>query len=329
MQATQQLTYRLYKEKDLTGIISLWANYSGWGAITEQEFNDWYINTPYGSCPVVVAENESNEIVGQLSLIPTAILIDGKEIKGLRISAPVLHEDFRLHDLRSMDHPAFLMIKHAIEQGKEMGYSILYALPALGWLGLLKLFPRFGLPDIKTSSFGCVAISLSDDSILQHISKDNIAINVVNSFDESFNELWKEASISFPIHCGIIRNSQRNYWKISHHLVFEIKQGNRLIGYAAYKKEDGLLVDILARNPDELKTVLLSSIMAMHKSSAEKVAVNFDEIKLMCAPQMSTIINIIPHKPVNFQFAFGCYPLVPFINDNSILPENWYIMPCD
>ena len=329
MQLIEQLTYRLFTEKDLPGIFSLWENYSGWGSITIQQFNDWYIDTPYGSCPIIVAENGSGEIVGQLSFTPTTILIEGKEVKGLRLSAPILHQDFRLHELRSGDHPAFLMIKHGMNIAREMGYSIVYSLPALGWLGLLKMFPRFGLPDIKTASYDCVSIPLTDNKIPGDYVQIDLDTTVIDKFDESFDELWKEYSTSFPINCGIIRNSSVLNWKASSHLVFKIKKAECLIGYAAYKKKDGLLVDILARTPRELKDVLLSSVKAMHYSNEKRINAGFEEIKLMCSPQLAPIIKSIATRPVNFRFAFGCYPLTTLVGNKHILPENWYIMPGD
>lgn len=329
MQVMQQLTYRLFTEADLPGIFSLWENYSGWGSITEQQFNDWYVNTPYGSCPVVIAENGSGELVGQLSFIPTPILIGGKEVKGLRLSAPILHKDFRLHDLRSADHPAFLMIKHGMDIARELGYSILYSLPAYGWFGLLKMLPRFGLPDIKTASYDCVSISLTDNKTFEDYMPGDFDITVIDKFDNSFDELWKESSISFPINCGIVRNSRLLNWKVSNHLVFKIKKGESLIGYAAYKKKDGLLVDIFARTPEALKDVLLSSVKTMHCSNEKKINTDFEEIKLMCNPQLAPIIKTIATTPVNFRFAFCCYPLTISANNKHLLPENWYVMPGD
>lgn len=331
MQSIQQLTYRSFTETDLPGILSLWENYSGWGSITMQQFNDWYVNTPYGNCPTVIAEDESGKIVGQLSLTPAAILLNGKKVKALRLSAPVLHQDFRLHDLRSGDHPAFLMIKHSVSLAKEMGYSIVYSLPAHGWLGLLKMFPRLGLPDVQIASYKCVSISLTDNSILEYDTPVSWDTSLIETFDPSFDKLWKEASHSFPINCGIVRSSDWLNWKVDnlHHIVFKITTRDYLAGYAVYKRKDGLLVDILARNSADLRDVLLCSIKAMRVHDKENLNFDFKEIKLMCSPQLLPILKDLTTQPVNFEFAFSCYPLTNTISNKNILPGNWYVMPLD
>lgn len=329
MRATEQLTYRLYDKKDIPGIISLWENHSDWGAITEKQFNEWYIDTPVGKSLIVVAQNEMEEIIGQLSFIPAVINLDSKEIKALRLSAPIIHKDFRSSELKSKYHPAFQMIKFGIVSAEQMDYSLLYGLPAHGWLGLLKMFPLFGFPDIKTDSFDCVAISLKDEKVWERIRQYDENINVIKSFDSSYDELWEDAVSYFPIQCGIVRHSDRLTWKISHHLVFEIRGNGKLIGYSAFKKKEGLLTDILARNPGDLKIVLFNSLKAIHAMNESKIPVSFDEIKLMLSRPVKQILDSINHQPVNYQFGFGCYPLQDTINQKSILPGNWYIMPDD
>lgn len=331
MQSIQQLTYRSFTETDLPGILSLWENYSGWGSITMQQFNDWYINTPYGNCPTVIAEDDSGKIVGQLSLTPATILFSGKKVTALRLSAPVLHQDFRLHDLRSGDHPVFLMIKHGMSMAKEMGYSIVYSLPAHGWLGLLKMFPRLGFPDIQIASYKCVSIPLPGNSILQHPTPADWDTSLIETFDPSFDQLWKEASESFPINCGIIRSSDWLNWKMDyrHHIIFKITIRDYLAGYAVYRRKDGLLLDILARNSADLKDVLLCSIKALHIYDKENANFGLKEIKFMCSPQLLPILKDLTTQPVNFEFAFSCYPLTNMSSKKNILPENWYVMPLD
>ncbi len=103
---TTKLTYRLYKEADKQAIMQLWEEESGWGAITEQQFDDWFLNTPYGKCLIVVAVNDENKVVGQVINSPSRIIINGREIKSLKVAAPVMHSDFRGMPLSNFDHPA-------------------------------------------------------------------------------------------------------------------------------------------------------------------------------------------------------------------------------
>lgn len=75
------LTFRLFEPDDIEGILRLWSGDSGWGGITEQQFYDWYINTPYGECLIAVALDKENSIVGQEVFTPSKIYVDGKEKK--------------------------------------------------------------------------------------------------------------------------------------------------------------------------------------------------------------------------------------------------------
>ena len=329
MQAVQELTYRLYEKKDIPGIISLWENHSEWGAITEQQFYEWYVDIPDGKCLVLVAENENDEIIAQGSLIPANVSIEGTEVRSLRLSAPIVHKASRLSSVRNGDHVTFQMLKHSFEKAREMGFSLLYALPAVGWLGFLRILPQFGLPNFLYTSFPCEGISLENEGVWETINNNQDDVTVVGSFDDSYNELWKEAVNSFPIKCGVVRHSARLQWKISHHLVFEIRKAGKLKGYVAIKKEEGLLTDILARNPKDMSETLHASLKAIHVYNKNRFAVPFKAVKLMMSPHMRSIVDPKICTSVNFQFGFACCPVKDSVDVNSILPENWYIMPND
>lgn len=324
-----QLTYRPFEDKDLPAVLSLWEKFSGWGAITEKQFYEWYINTPFGQCIIIVATDETDEVFGQLAFVPTRVCLHGKELKALRLSAPILRSDIRQPDLRSLDHPAMMMVRKGIELSQEMGYHILYCLPAHGWVGLMKLLPQFGMHDIQIASYNCGAISLKDETIWNKCADNNFFITLTDNFNESYDKLWEDAANTLPVTCGIIRNSLRLQWKISQHLVIEVRTDDRLLGYAAYKKKEGLLVDIFARTTGDIENVLLASIKAMHYKNENRLPVSFEEIKCMLSPQAKVFLKEINYQPVNFQFAFACYPLQNSIDKNSIHPENWYIMPDD
>lgn len=323
-----EITYRIFKNKDLPGLLSLWEKFSGWGPISRQQFYDWYINTPLGPCLIIIATDETNEVMGQLVFIPAEVTLNGKVVKALRLSAPILHQDIRQAELKSNTHPALMMIMKGIGLAKEMGYHILYCLPAHGWVGLMKLLPRFGMDDIQVASNDCAAISLKDEDVWSECAGNNFYIRRIDDFTDSYSQLFMEAIGMFPINCSIIRNAERLQWKLGHHIVIEVSNENKLIGYAAYKK-DGLLVDMFAATPNDLKNVLLASLKGLHYKNEHRLLVPFEEVKCMLNPQLKSLLNEISHQPVNFQFAFASYPLQTDIDKSSIRPENWYIMPDD
>ena len=132
--ATCNLTYRLYEESDMEAILWLWENHSGWGGLTQQQFKEWFVHTPYGNCLIVVAVDDRNEVKGQLILSPSRIIVEGKVVNTLRGAAPILDPSLRQSTLRSASHPAFALLKNACTIAAEKGYNFLYSFPAFGWL---------------------------------------------------------------------------------------------------------------------------------------------------------------------------------------------------
>src|SRR3954464_10675466 len=105
------LNYRAYQKDDLEGVLELWEKCSGWGAITEKQFNEWHIDTPYGSCLVVVAENSERKITGQLIFVPTLVYDGEKDNKAYRVMSPIVDESIRGQDIKDYNHPTYAMLR--------------------------------------------------------------------------------------------------------------------------------------------------------------------------------------------------------------------------
>lgn len=323
-----QITYRLFDKKDLPGILSLWENFSGWGAITSEQFTQWYIDTPSGSCLIVVATDETDTVLGQIVLVPAQVILNGQVLKAVRLSAPILHPELRQVDLRSRSHPVIMMVMKSVEFATEKGYHILYSLPAHAWIGALKILQRGGMWDLQMAAYECRSISLMDETIWSICSGNNLITRHVHHFNTSYDELFAEATRQFPISLCIVRNAERLQWKISHHIVIEIRNEQGLMGYAAYKK-NGLLVDILARTKDDLQLVFTASLKALHVQNDHRVKAPFDEIKFMMNEPVRNLLEGLNHQPANFQFAIASYPLQKSIDKHALAPEQWYMMPDD
>src|SRR5688572_2842791 len=124
------LSYRLYKESDMPSVLELWEKYSGWGAITQEQFTKWCINTPYGRCFIIIAVDKNNTVVGQMTFVPSIVYIEGNEVKALRASAPILREDSRQKNIKDYDHPVFAMFRYGMQVAKQQGYALIYVFPA-------------------------------------------------------------------------------------------------------------------------------------------------------------------------------------------------------
>lgn len=326
-----QLQYRLYTDQDLPGVLDLWEKHSGWGGISQEDFNTWYLNTPYGSCIIIVAVNETGQIVGQKIFIPSLIQIKDKQVKALRISAPILHENFRQTAITRANHPAYSMLRSGIEAAIHQGYKIVYLYPALGWVTPMRLCHSFNLPRIDIATFDCFGISLNDPATLYPLSDDLVVTELKIDFHNDHNELWNEAVHNFPISCGVVRNTKWLNWKSGGHLVLEVRnaQSQLLKGYLCLNKQSGLVVDMLARTEQDAGKILKSVIHSVHHLNPQRIPIPSNEINGMYTATFQSLLKNIKYGFKKFRFAFGCFPLDISICDEDIKPSNWYMMPND
>jgi hypothetical protein len=321
------LTFRLYQKQDIAGILRLWEDESGWGGVTEKQFDDWHINTPCGDCLIVVALDGENRIVGQEVFTPSKICIDGKEKKGLRISAPVLAKEFRGR-MSSAAHPVVGMYRIGAETALEKGFNLIYSFPSIGWLPVVKLlFPLIGI-DMQTvvqSKIECHALSLKTYSG-EASGHDKYNVDSVRSFNDEYNALWRSTVKKFPLGNAVVRDSNWLKWKLGGHLVLEVRTAKKLIGYAAVKRETGLITDALARTPEDFEIVISKAVKRLHEL---KDTLPIDEIKLMRTPITSTVIDKLGFQKINYKLGFWCYSPDNSISFENLQPSRWHMMPND
>jgi hypothetical protein len=330
---TPTLKYRLYEDKYLDGVLQLWEKYSGWGVITRQDFEAWYLNTPHGPCIVILAVDEAEQVIGQLVLIPSKVHLQGREVKALRASSPIIADTIRQTNLRSGDHPFIGMIRCAIPVAQSGGYELVYFFPAYGWTALLRLFPRFNLPLVALASYECFSIPLEDAVTYNACSSnETLMVKVIEQgFTKEYNRLWEESVSSMPISCGVIRQERWLAWKLGGHLVLEVRNNmsGELKGYVAIKKESGLIVDMLARTKDDLVQVTEAVVASVHYLNPDRVALECKEIHGMYTPLMQFILQGMKVEKKDYTFAFGCFALDDSVHPDSIQPDAWYMMPND
>ncbi|HZH66614.1 MAG TPA: GNAT family N-acetyltransferase [Flavisolibacter sp.] len=326
---TTELTYRLYEEKDLPHVLRLWEESSGWGAITEEQFHQWYLNTPYGPCIVIVASDEDDNVVGQLVFTPSHVQVTNKVLKAVRAAAPILHESFKGGKITQYEHPVFAMFRKGMEIAKQQGFSIIYLFPALGWTTVLKLFPRYGLPDMQPASYSCFSFSLQDPSTFYPKQDDRYVELLTIPFSSEYDQLWKEAASAFPIHCGVMRNASWLNWKLGGHTVFEIRDRptKKLSGYIAVKKETGLIVDVLAKDSNNLIKNIQAVVHTLHYQNPDRISTPYTQLNGMYSSLFQSLFPNV--ETINFSFAFGCCSLNEAIGAEQVSPQNWYMMPND
>lgn len=256
------LVYREFRESDLPGVLRLWAEHSGWGELTPEKWRAWYQDVPDDPSLVMVAADADDEVVGQAVFTPTTLRVGGREVRSLRLSAPVLRRDLRFGDAEG-HLPIVRLCLAGGQLAAERGYQVVYAHTQLRWLPLFRGAERFGLPRFADAVYGCVETPLDGAPKSPGEARRGGLARVaqVASYDARFTKLWAEARESFPIECGVVRSPECVRYKNRGHLTLETSDaGGRLVGYAAVNRRTGLLVDALARTPAELPDVLGATI---------------------------------------------------------------------
>lgn len=323
---SEALHYRLYQPADLPGVLRLWEAESGWGAITAEQWHKWYVDTPLGPCLVVVAEDERGEIAAQKVFTPARLLIDGDEHGALRISAPIVRQAARRRSMRSRSHPIVGLFLAAAPAAVAAGYSVMYSLPEHSWLSFFRWAPRIGLPTFAIAEYGCVAAEIAP------VAADGAGLSaeVATEFGLEYDALWQAAQRSFPIVCGAVRGAGWMRFKNRGHLVLAARASSgELVGYVAIRKQTGLIVDLLAREPDNLPAVLAAVLGWLAGARAADALGGMTQLKAMATPLLSPALAALAFTPVDYTFGFVCTPLAPTLSPATIAPARWSVNPGD
>lgn len=318
------LSYRLYNNDDQNAILELWEKYSGWGAITLEQFTDWYLNTPFGPCMVVVAEDEQYGIVGQIIFVPSKAYIDGKEINAYRVMAPIVNKDFRALNIKDFNHPAYAMFRYGLKEAKDRDHPFIYFLPSIGWLSLVRTFPKYGLPKANLSIHNCLQVDITAGFANTESNQYYIKPGNVN---EEYDELWTSSMTALRPDCSVVKKSVWLKWKRKDQIVFEMRhQGDQqLKGYIIIKKSAALVLDILAPGIEEMALLIQLLIQYLHTNKVENNGVQFSCLKFMQTATVDKILRFIPHYTIDFRFAAVNFSL----DEKSLENKQWFIMPDD
>lgn len=314
----------------MPGILRLWETYSGWGAITEEQFSEWYLRTPFGPCLVVVAEDKDGNIAGQMVFMPAWVRIDGQTYRALRAIAPILRDDIRRQRLTSRDHPATRMIEQGIYLSRSQGFDLIYTFPSVGWLALLRLFPRFGFDPWQMGTYPGIRIDLSKIP-MQLLSDASVQVERTDTFTEAFAVLWQGAATEWPIACGVERTPAWLRWKRGNNLTIAVRRPEQqeLLGYASIDLQTANLVDLLARSKADLPEVWKAVFQYLHHGHPSRLPIPLTEIKIMPNRYLQPLLKEMNAEPIDYTFAFACFVLNKDIPITSVHPDQWYLMPND
>jgi hypothetical protein len=317
-----ELNYRMFREEDLPAVSRLWDE-AGWGQLSAETWRQWFVETPYGPCLVSVAVDEAGEVVGQMVFTPTLVWVNGVQARALRLSAPILRGDERRKRLRSPDHPVIRLYYTVIDEAVKDDYGIVYAVPDAGWLPFFRWLPKLGFHHFAQKAFPCMGLSVPAGRAAEPPSPSGLLACQEAPLGEEYEALWQEARESFPIPCGIVRNRQWLSYKHGGNLALAVRecQGNRLLGYAAIRRKENLLVDYLARTPDDLARVVTVALGQLAAGGSAGV------LRAMDAPALGPTLRALGFTPVDYNFAFVCHTLDPRLPPEDDLLSRWYLTP--
>jgi hypothetical protein len=323
---TTPLSYRIYNEADLPGLLRLWEWHSDWGSLTPEIWKQWYVNTPHGACIVAVAANPDGEIVAQEVFTPSVISVGGTMLHALRLSAPIVHRDFRTATTRSRNHPVICLYNTAMKEAMRQGYRIVYALPDHAWLPFFRWHGMF-----QYTEFQCVAALVGSSSAAGDTDTADFLTQPAAEFGPEYTHLWSSAQASIPITCGVVRHPEWLRYKNGGHLTIEVRSRMdlALIGYCAVNRKSGLLVDLLARTDEDVVRVLRAAMEFLAGLAKTQAPDAISEVRAMETPPLKSALRTLGFEAVDYMFAFVCTALDPGIASEDIYPERWYIMPGD
>jgi hypothetical protein len=226
-----------------------------------------------------------------------------------------------------VNHPVVGLYLAGQDAAVALGYGVVYSLPEIGWVPFFRWMIRVGLPHFADTSFGCVAIALRRPTTGL---PRRLSAAPVTGFGREFADLWESAKAAIPITCGVVRTPDWVRYKNGGHLCLAVRDPavGSLAGYVAVHRKSKLLVDILARTPEELGWVLAVAAgwLADHPGA---LGDGGEMIKAMETPELRLALEGVGATAVDYRFALVCHVLDPRLPSEDELLSRWYATPGD
>jgi hypothetical protein len=318
------LAYRPFRDGDLPGVLRLWEEESGWGAIGEETWREWFVDRPGGACLVMVAEDGDGRVAGQLIFAPAVVRLDGEDVPAVRTGAPIVDRAHRRRSVRNPAHPATRLYREGARAAAERGFRLLYAVPEHGWLPFFRWVGGFA-----EATLPCAGVAVASAAPAASAARGGLRAAPAAGFGAEYDALWDAASASPLVRCGVDRGAAQMRFRNGGQLVLEAREpgSGALAGYAAFRPRDGLLVDLLARTPAELAPVVAAALAWL--ADAPEGVTGIREVKAMETPALLPALAALGFAPVDYRFAFACTSLDPSLPADRIAPDRWYLTPRD
>ncbi len=318
----KKITYREYHNSDLKAVLDLWEHFSGWGRPDEDEFKEW-LKTPFGKVFILLAIDHSGEVIGQVFYTPTNIYLEGKKLRGVKISSPIIHKDYRSGNI---DIKSSLIINLLLEGEKilkERGIDWVYALPAKGWEKIMKIAHIAGASPWATGRYRCLEV-VGEYPIL-----NQLILKALDSFPKESNLVWNNFKNAQKSHSFVTRDSKWLKYKWGGDLKIGFyNESDTLIGYAVVQEDTGLLLDLSLSNTQKIGASITALKMFLDdfykKGNQSSPGLKFMDIEFF-----RSHLSEVECKELDYQFAFGLSYLKNLQPTFDQKLSNWIVFPKD
>ncbi|MEB2778197.1 hypothetical protein SYJ56_23000 [Algoriphagus sp. D3-2-R+10] len=319
---TEKFFFREYVDSDLKEVLDLWEYFSGWGRPEESEFKMW-LPGPFGDAIIFLATDKSDKIVGQIFYTPTLMYLSSMEVKAVKISAPIIHEEYRSSVYAESKSLVVELFLEGNKYIKEKGYNWLYTMPAYGWVKSLKSIHKVGLFPWKIQIFPCLQI-LEED-----VEDTKYTLHELNGFTNEFNLIWEKFKLKNSNLSFINRSKEWLNYKWRNDLIvgiFDLEK--KLTGYFVIKKNSGLILDFLMIEFIDVP-LLFKKLKKFHLLWIEKaIPIEKQELKIISNDFLKPFLDQLKTQYVEYKFVFGISSTVS-VAEVENLDNEWFIFPND
>jgi hypothetical protein len=327
---TGTMTCRLAREDDMPALLRLWREGTDWGALTPRQWREWYVETPYGEAPIVVAVDEdTGEIEGQLVFSPSLVCVDGREVSACRPCAPLLTREargslagFLVNPLR---HPVVVLYTHGVEVLRARGCGLLYMVPDPDWVRLLRLFPS-----VQCGAFPLWSRPVPRDAPLP--LGQGYAARPLAGWGERVDGLWRRAA---RLHgCQVVRDSRYLRWRTGAFEVLGVERGGELMGLVASQaKGDGqwLVCELLAADagPSLRATLAAVANLARERALAAPPDRPVRKVAVLTTAVLEPAARELGFARDDYDFPVAVQVLDPALPREAVDPARWYVSATD
>lgn len=308
------LSCRAFRDDDLLGVLALWDN-SGWGALDEATWKQWYRDTPHGDSPIWVMES-AGDIVAQLVFTPGEVEIGGALVKSLRSSAAILHPHLR-HAPLDGQHPLVrIMAQATADIVAEGTYAVGYGFPHPVMFPLSRYLADHEILPVQLSTFGCRVVHATHNTAASEFD-----CSVTTALTDEHESLARCTPRAFGVDCYVRRSLPWMKWRIGGDRIVEVRTtAGELVAFAAVRGRDHLVSDIHVRDASYVDALLSAAALLSRDLRAGVPAL----------PVLLPALERLQAAPAPARLAFTCCTYdEQRVPSQEIAPERWFPMQAD